>query len=91
MLLTDKFLFNLEYDTRRVSLWLKRGTRNSPIFAQERTQFRPWGLMVLAEITIGRRTYNLEWYSDGSKDNAGFHTASLVENFLEAETIQSAE
>ncbi|GFT14631.1 DDE_3 domain-containing protein [Trichonephila clavipes] len=60
-----------------------RGTRNNPAFVRERSHYRRAGWMVWGGISID---------FDGPKDdNARSHRARLVENMLEAETIQRME
>ncbi|GFW37359.1 uncharacterized protein TNCV_859661 [Trichonephila clavipes] len=70
VLFTDESRFSLECDTRRVLVWMDRGTRNNPAFVRERSQYRRAGWM---------------------DDNARPHRSRLVENMLEAETIQRME
>ncbi|GFW35696.1 transposable element Tc1 transposase [Trichonephila clavipes] len=90
-LFTDESRFSLECDTRRVLVWRDRGTRNNPAFVRERSQYRRAGWMVWGGINIGGPAYHSEWHFDGPKDNARPHRARLVENMLEAETIQCME
>ncbi|GFV24123.1 transposable element Tcb1 transposase [Trichonephila clavipes] len=95
VLFTDESRFSLECDTRRVLVWRDRGTRNNPAFVRERSQYRRAGWMVWGW-NQHRRTYgpayHSEWHFDGPKDdNARPYRARLVENMLEAETIQLME
>ncbi|GFT45725.1 transposable element Tcb1 transposase [Trichonephila clavipes] len=95
VLFTDESLFSLECDTRCVLVWRDRGTRNNPAFVRERSQYRRAGWMVWGW-NQHRRTYgpayHSEWHFDWPKDdNARPHRARLVENMLEAETMQRME
>ncbi|GFW82161.1 transposable element Tcb2 transposase [Trichonephila clavipes] len=92
VLFTDESQFSLESDTRRVLVWRDRGTRNNPAFVRERSQYRRAGWMLWGGISIGGRT-DLHIIRNGGidgpkDDNARPHRARLVENMLEAETIQ---
>ncbi|GFW80253.1 transposable element Tcb1 transposase [Trichonephila clavipes] len=85
---------SLKSDIRRVLVWRDRGTRNNPAFVRERSQYRRAGWIM--GWNQHRRTYgpayHSEWHFDGPKDdNARPHRARLVENMLEAETIQRME
>ncbi|GFX97564.1 transposable element Tcb2 transposase [Trichonephila clavipes] len=95
VLFTDESRFSLECDTRRVLVWRDMGTRNNPAFVRERSQYRRAGWMVWGGISIGGRT-DLHIIRNGKfdepkDDNARPHRARLVENMLEAETIQRME
>ncbi|GFY32396.1 transposable element Tcb1 transposase [Trichonephila clavipes] len=84
VLFTDESQFSLESDTRRVLVWRDRGTRKITIqkswlagmgWNQHKRTYKP--------------AYHSEWHFDGPKDdNARPHRARLVENMLEAETIE---
>ncbi|GFX21712.1 transposable element Tcb2 transposase [Trichonephila clavipes] len=80
--------FSLESDTRRVLVWRDRGTRKNPAFVRERSQYRRAGWMVWGGISIGGPIGDSFVFQD---DNARPHRARLVENMLEAETIQRME
>ncbi|GFV25786.1 transposable element Tcb2 transposase [Trichonephila clavipes] len=88
VLFTDESQFSLESDTRRVLVWRDRGTRNNPAFVRERSQYRRAGWMVRGGISIGGPIGDSFVFQD---DNARPHRARLVENMLEAETIQRME
>ncbi|GFS65082.1 transposable element Tcb2 transposase [Trichonephila clavipes] len=45
VLFTDESRFSLECDTRRVLVWMDRGTRNNPAFVRERSQYGRAGWM----------------------------------------------
>ncbi|GFW06299.1 transposable element Tcb2 transposase [Trichonephila clavipes] len=87
VLFTDESRFSLECDTRRVLVWRDRGTRNKPAFVRERSQYRRAGWMVFGGISIGGRT-DLHIIRNGTLTG---RRARLVENMLEAETIQRME
>ncbi|GFU46198.1 transposable element Tcb2 transposase [Trichonephila clavipes] len=87
VLFTDESLFSPECDTRRVLVWRDRGTRNNPAFVRERSQYRRAGWMVWGGISIGGRT-DLHIIRNGTLTG---RRARLVENMLEAETIQRME
>ncbi|GFX94108.1 transposable element Tcb1 transposase [Trichonephila clavipes] len=89
VLFTDESQFSLECDTRRVLVWRDRGTRNNPAFVRERSQYRRAGWMVFGGISIGGRAIGDSFVFQD--DNARPHRARLVENMLEAETIQRME
>ncbi|GFT10466.1 transposable element Tcb2 transposase [Trichonephila clavipes] len=94
VLFTDESRFSLECDTRRVLVWRDRGTRNKTAFVRKRSQYRRAGWMVWGVISIGVHT-DLYIIWNGTltpkDDNARPHRARLVENMLEAETIQRME
>ncbi|GFV45381.1 transposable element Tcb1 transposase [Trichonephila clavipes] len=79
--------FSLECDTRRVLVWRDRGTRNNPAFVCERSQYRRTGWMIWVGISIGGRT-DLHIIRNGTLTG---RRARLLENMLEAETIQRIE
>ncbi|GFX94522.1 transposable element Tcb2 transposase [Trichonephila clavipes] len=87
VLFTDESRFSLERDTRHVLVWRDRGTRNNPAFVRERSQYRRAGWMVWGGISIGGRT-DLHIIRN---DTLTGRRARLVENMLEAETIQRME
>ncbi|GFT72691.1 transposable element Tcb2 transposase [Trichonephila clavipes] len=87
VLFTDESRFSQECETRRVLVWRDRGTRNNPAFVSERSQYRRAGWMVWGGISIGGRT-NLHIIRNGTLTG---RRARLVENMLEAETIQRME
>ncbi|GFV38171.1 transposable element Tcb2 transposase [Trichonephila clavipes] len=95
VLFTDESGFSQECDIRRVLVWRVRVTRNNPAFVRERSQYRTAGWMVWGWNQLRRtygHAYHSEWHFDGPKDdNARPHRARLVENMLEAETIQRME
>ncbi|GFT79512.1 transposable element Tcb2 transposase [Trichonephila clavipes] len=94
VLFIDESRFSLESDTRRVLVWRDRGTRNNPAFVRERSQYRRAGRRYADEIL---RPYVIPYavaIGDSfvfQDDNARPHRARLVENMLEAETIQRME
>ncbi|GFU43966.1 uncharacterized protein TNCV_1878471 [Trichonephila clavipes] len=80
---------SLECDIRRVLVWRDRGTRNNPTFVRERSQYRRAG------ISIGEPT-DLHIIRKGTLTGRRMimpdrNRARLVENMLEAETIQRME
>ncbi|GFW48714.1 transposable element Tcb2 transposase [Trichonephila clavipes] len=79
--------FSLECDTRRVLVWRDKGTRNNPAFVRERSQYRRAGWMVWGGISLGGRT-DLHIIRNGTLTG---RRDRLVENMLEAETIQRKE
>ncbi|GFS62646.1 transposable element Tcb2 transposase [Trichonephila clavipes] len=85
VLFTDESRFSLKCDTRRVLVWRDRGTRNNTAFVRERYAdeiLRPHVIPYAG--AIGDSFV----FQD---DNARPHRARLVENMLEAETIQCME
>ncbi|GFW49010.1 transposable element Tcb2 transposase [Trichonephila clavipes] len=94
VLFTDESQFSLESDTRRVLVWRDRGTRNNPhSFVKDHNReelvgwyadeiLRPY--VIPCAVAIGDSFV----FQD---DNARPHRARLVENMLEAETIQRRE
>ncbi|GFT37076.1 transposable element Tcb2 transposase [Trichonephila clavipes] len=87
VLFTDESRFSLECDTRRVLVWMDRGTRNNPAFVCERSHYRRAGWMVWAGISIDGRM-DLHIIRNGTLTG---RRSRLVENMLEAETIQRME
>ncbi|GFU51982.1 transposable element Tc1 transposase [Trichonephila clavipes] len=87
VLFTDESRFSLECGTRRVLVWRDRGTRNNPAFVRERSQYKRAGWMVWGGISIGGRT-DLHIIRNGTLTG---RRSRLVENMLEAETIQRME
>ncbi|GFV88828.1 transposable element Tcb2 transposase [Trichonephila clavipes] len=95
VLFTDESRFSLECDTRHVLVWRDRGTRNNAAFVREKVTIQKSRLDGMGW-NQHRRTYgpayHSEWNFDRPKDdNAQPHRARLVENMLEAETIQRME
>ncbi|GFV83131.1 transposable element Tcb2 transposase [Trichonephila clavipes] len=92
VLFTDESRFSLECDTRRVLVWRDRGTRNNAAFVRERSQYRSrrYADEILRPHVIpyaGAIEDSFVFHDD----NAQPHRARLVENMLEAETIQRME
>ncbi|GFW08765.1 dna-mediated transposase [Trichonephila clavipes] len=95
VLFTDESRFSLECDTRRVLVWRDRAleiTLHSFVKGHNIEELVGW---YWVKISIGGCTVLHiipEWHFDGQKDdNARPHRARLVENMLEAETIQRME
>ncbi|GFU42776.1 transposable element Tc1 transposase [Trichonephila clavipes] len=85
VLFTDESGFSLECDTQRVLVWRDRGTRNNPVFVRERYAdeiLRPHVISYAGAIGDS---------FDFQDNNARLHRSRLVENMLEAETIQRME
>ncbi|GFW44017.1 transposable element Tc1 transposase [Trichonephila clavipes] len=89
VLFTVESRFSLECDTRRVLVWRDRGTRSNPAFVRERSQYRSgWKILRPHVIPYAGAIGDSFVFQE---DNARPHSARLVENMLEAETIQRME
>ncbi|GFW26898.1 transposable element Tcb2 transposase [Trichonephila clavipes] len=89
VLFTDESRFSLECDTRRVLVWRDRGTRNNPAFVRERSPYRRADEILRPHVIPYAGAIGDSFVFQD--DNARPHRPRLVENMLEAETIQRME
>ncbi|GFS56805.1 transposable element Tc1 transposase [Trichonephila clavipes] len=94
VLFTDESRFSVQCDTRRVLVWTDRGTRNNPAFVvkghntEELVGWYADKILRPHVIPYAGAIGDSFVFQD---DNARPHRARLVENMLEAETIQRME